>query len=280
MNNKSKYQDFSTLNAKYLLREIKEGFETIKHGDLELVTAKKTGFEDYANFSNHCEVVVAPQDGKYKRGQRVFVHHGIATDRFKNDWFGEVLYATVENNIWFVGDKPEDMVDDELIIFKYLKNDIEEENGIVTQVSSVDESKGETISGALPKGLTITYRKNKEMEFFFNEEQYLITEKKYITSVDDVPFGGWYEYDDFEDDYFDTGLIALKGQLGISRELGVEPLQGQKIIKLNNVLLPLHGEIVLAVETWQDKYIHGDTNFYRFNYSDIQGKRGIFCVIE
>jgi hypothetical protein len=278
-NTKEKYADFSTLNRKYLVRELKEGFETIERNGLKLHTAKKTGFEDTANFSNRCEVVVAPEGGKYKRGENVFVHHGIATDRFRNDWFGEVLYATREENIWFKGEKPEDLVDDELIIFKYLKKDIEEHNGIVTQVSSVDELRGEVVSGALPKGVEITYRINKEMEFFFNEEQYLITEKKFITSVNGKPFGEWYEYDDFEDEYFDEGLITLKGQLGAQRKYKIEPKHTQKIIKLNNELLPLHGKVVLGSETWQDNYIHSHPDFYAMHYSDHKRTRGILLEL-
>lgn len=266
----------STLRGKYLLREKRDFFDAVKRGDLELDLTVKTGFV-YSDFSNCCEVVAAPTDGKYRVGETVWVHHFVFDDRVRDDQFGEPLYATREENIFFAGESPLECDDEDFVVFQYLKTKEKEINGIVAQIATEDDRRGRVVAGALPKDAVITYRLNKELEFFHNEEQYLLIEKDWITSVNGKPYGDWYETDDFENTYFDCGFIHLKGQIGAKTQLKMQ-LAGtkkEKIVKLNNPSLPLHGKTVIATETWQDKYV-----CHNYKLSGDAKHRGVIAEID
>jgi co-chaperonin GroES (HSP10) len=225
-------------------------------------------------------VVAAPEKGKYGRGESVFVHHLVKDDAWSENFSTKEVLATVEENILFSGTSPEDCADRDVVVFKYLKKKEEKsESGIYTQVSYTDEYKGEVVAGGLPKGSIITYRENKELEIWHNEEQYLFMDLVNVTSVDGEPCGDWYEVNDFSDVYFDTGIVALKGQTALAKKYNIELRGRQKIAKLKNENLPYHGKMVLCQERWKDNYLNASPNYYKDQYNDFKGSMGVLFLL-
>lgn len=273
------YKKLFTLKGKYLLKELRDGFDTIERNGITIYKRPSEGFE-FVNFSMKCEIVAAPENGKYGRGQKVFVHHLVKDDKWSANFSTKEVLATVEDNILFAGNSPEDCKDKDVVVFKYLKKKEEAtDSGIVTQVGFTDEKKGVVVAGGLPKGTIITYRENKELEIFYNEEQYLFMDLINVTSVDGKPYGDWYEVEDFADVYFDTGVVALKGQTALGKKYNIELKGRQKIAKLNNPSLPYHGKMVLCQERWKDKYLNASNEYYVAQYNDFKGSMGVLFVL-
>ena len=161
------FTKLSTLRGKYLLREIRDGFDVIEKDGITIYKRPSEGFE-YVNFSMKCEIVAAPEYGKYGVGQHVFVHHMVKGDAWSENWSTEELLATVEENILFAGESPLDCKEKDVVVFKYFKKPEEKtDSGIVKQIGFTDDSRGEVVGGALKAGDIITYRENKELEIFY-----------------------------------------------------------------------------------------------------------------
>ena len=271
--------NLSTLRGKYLLREIREGFDVFMKGGIRVYKQKSEGFE-YTDFSMKCEILVAPENGKYKKGQNVFVHHQVSDDKWSNEFSNDEILATREENILFAGESPEDCDEKDVVVFKYRKKVEKVENGIVSQVGFYNDSEGIVVSGGLKRGDVITYRINKELEIFWEEEQYLFIDLVNITSLNGKPYGFWYEVDDFENDYFDTGIIQLKGQTGLSKKHNIELRGRQKIVKLKNEKLPYNNKMVLCQERWKDNYLNASTEYYLSQYNDFKGSLGVLFLLE
>lgn len=274
------FTNLSTLRGKYLLKELRDGFDVIEKNGVTIYKRPSEGFE-LANFSMKCEIIACPEDGKYGKGQHVFVHHFVKNDVWSSNFSTDEVLATVEENILFAGESPEDCNEKDVVVFKYLKKKEDAtDSGIVTQLGFTDEYKGEVVSGALNKGDIITYRTNKELEIFWEEEQYLYIDVMNITSVNGEPVGNWYEVDDFEEEYFDTGIIQLKGQTGLSKKYDIELKGKQKIVRLNNPKLPYHGRMVLCQERWRDNFLNNSSDYYLYQYNDAKGSLGVLLPLD
>lgn len=221
--------NLTTIGKTYLLRERRDGFDEIQRGSLTIKMADRTGNE-YTNFSNRCEVIHAPKKGKYKEGDLVWVHH-LVRDQSAYD---DLIYAS-EEQIWFAADNIEDLTDGDIVVFKHnLHNEDKTDSGLVL-ISYDDANKekyglrGEVVSGYLPKGTDIYYKKNMEYEVWQNELMYLIVDKKHICMADGVVTENWYEIEKVDE----TSLY-------ISKKIRM-PKRGI-IALLKNPSLPLHGQ--------------------------------------
>lgn len=221
-------ETLTTINRAYIVRELRDGFDTIKHGSLDLLMRTRTG-NKYTNFTNRCRVLAAPKGGKYAVGDVVWVHHFVL-----NQSFGDDLYCA-EHQIWISGDRIAEVESDELVVFKY--RNISEKttpSGIfLVTFEDTDEKnmKGDVVAGALPKGSVIEWIADNEYEFWQDEQQYLVVDKEHITTIDGVLTEGFYEYE----------KLTLSERQDLFRQHGIMPKKGF-IARLKNSLLPYHGK--------------------------------------
>lgn len=247
---------FSTINSKYLLTELRDGFDYVKDDGFEIRIRTREGFK-YNDFSQRCKVIAAPEDGMYKVGDIVWVHHFVMDDVYDGTFDGitdGLIYATREENILFKGSSPEDCVRDGITVFKYLKQEQELSDGVITKVKKDDDFSGIVVAGDIPKGTVIKYKLNMELELWHNEEQFLVIDTENIMAVNGEPFMDWYEFDPLDDEKFDFGWGFLTGQVGVQEKLGTYVTKKQKIVKLKNPNLKLDGALAIVQDDWSSKY--------------------------
>jgi len=228
-------QKLTTINKAYLLKERRDGFDEIQHGSLTLTMQAREGNE-FTNFSQRFEIVACPsKDSKYKKGDIVWGHHFI----IKQKAFDDLFYAG-ESQIWFKADKITDLVDDDIVVFQYVLHEETQTASGLTLINYNDQKttakekgiKCRVVSGALLKGSEMRFYKNRQQEVWQNEEQYLLTDKKFITEVNGVPYGQWYE-------------AKLVDDIDLYKQYKTRIKKGF-IVLLNNPELPYHSELALV----------------------------------
>lgn len=232
-------ENLTPINGAYLLKENREGFDVVERGDLKLQIAARTG-NNYTNFSNKCDIVVAPKGGKYKVGDTVWVHHFVSDQKYNDG----LLYAN-ENQFWFKGDKLSEIEDDNIVIFQPdLHDESTTASGLIlisydTKNSEKFGERGKVVSGGgLKKGSQIYYHKNRELEVWENEVMYLIIEKTEICMVDGECFGDWYISEPLNetDLYFKYKIrFPKKGVISLLKNPHL-PLDGSFVVLANAVV--------------------------------------------
>jgi hypothetical protein len=248
---------FSTLRGVYLLKEDRSGFDTIKlTDDVTLFMRPREGFAS-TNFSNCCRIVHSPENGKYSVGERVWVHHFIVDQRFKrNNKFGEEIYAR-EEQIFFSAEDITNFKDPDVCVFQYLSTGEHASNGVIIPAST-DDNKGRVVTGCFPGGSVIEFVPNKEYEIFFNEKQYLVIDKRHVTSLDGIPYGDYYRIDAFENFEYQGNFGIIKGQLGKQLHEKISLPQKLSLALLYSPSLELDGKTAI-VNTPKGKWAHSES---------------------
>lgn len=258
-----KITDVKTIRGNYLMREIKEGFDHFSLGDtsIEIKMMPRTGVGRYTNFSKRCEVLAAPEEGKYKVGASVWVPHLIKDTlfdggRIHSDLRGvEVMYCN-EQNILFECDNLLDLKSDEWIITKVKPEEKREVNGI-TVIDDFDDLEAYCLAGAMSDNELITWwEQQPRVELWQKEVQYWAVHIDNVSSVNGEPYGDFYKVDTFGGFRFERKGITLKGMIAKMAELKIERMKGCVIARLENPRLEYHEAICLVRKPKRKSLIH------------------------
>jgi hypothetical protein len=260
----------NTLGKTYIVRELKEGFDDFSLGetDVKIQMRPRQGVGKFTNFSNRCEILVAPENGKYKVGQSVFVPNAVVDNKISPK-IAESLGVNIkylsgslylgEHNILFEGEDITKIEGDEWSVFQIKKQSEVVENGI-TIIDPEDDTIGYVICGALNKGDKITWVSSKRIEIWQKEKQYWVTHKDWITSVNDEPYGEYYRIDNYSKRSGKVNGIELKGQTYARKLFGLSiPDKKYEIIDLYNPCLPNHGKSALFRRVKPMPFVHQDS---------------------
>jgi hypothetical protein len=255
-------ESVNSLGKVYFVKEIKEGFDEFNLGDtdIRIQMRPRTGVGKYTNFSKHCEVKVAPENGKYKVGQQVWVPHLVADNKPSNRLAQKhgLLYCG-EHNIMFAGKDITKIKSDDWVVFRIKQQSEVEKNGI-TLIEEEDDSIGFVVCGFLPEGSKITWVSSKRIEIWQKEVQYWVTHKEWVTSLDDEPYGDYYRIDNYKERSGEINGITLKGQPYAQKKFGVVPKDKRyEIIDLYNPCLPNHGKSALFRRVKPMPFVHQDS---------------------
>lgn len=248
----------TTVNRAYLLKERRDGFDEIQHGSLTLKMEARTGNE-FTNFSQRFEIMACPpKDSKYKEGDIVWGHHFIIKQKAFDD-----LYYAAEDQIWFKTDNISDLIDDEIVVFQYvLHEETKTDSGLIlinyNDQKTTARKKGikcRVVAGALPKDSEIRFYKNRQQEVWQHEQQYLITEKRFVTELEGSPYGQWYDASliDDVDLYKKHKTIIKKGFIVLLNNPKLPYHKNYAVIAKKPVLSFVNHDEILAIVEIPDK---------------------------
>lgn len=281
--NKKNTEKITTINDRYVVQEIKEGFDNFELGDtgVQIQMRPRTGVGKYTNFSKKCKVLVNSANSKYNIGDSVWVSHVIIDNKIDSRFLGEEyigkdILQCGENNILFAGEDLTEIKSDEWVVFKIKKQEENKTASGIFCVTEESDEEGVVVCGALPEGTKITWFTSKRMEYYQKEIQYWVCHLENITTVDGITSDYFYKVDLFADYEYENKGIILKGQKAISTEVGIEVGGREKLMKLSNPNLEMDGNLISALKVKKCDFIRPqdiDITLGDFNEAIKKSKR-------
>lgn len=215
------------LNNLTLVQEIKEGFDSIKVGNITFDMPVREG-SDYLSFSNKCKVLATHEDSKFKVGDIILVMHDVRHQQDEN--MPDDHFFVYPNDV--LGIKKHDLFD--VQDDRYLENFTPVEGEFAEPIALNESHSRDFWHPNIAKtfsGKTIEYLKDSDYEIYHREKMYYHVPSLETFMVDGVIQPG------FEEVKYKKGKF-MKGnkEIVIQERFLQKALNGKYIMKSELVL--------------------------------------------